>query len=363
MPPSVRVVTASTQTVTPQRQLAGIVAPLQNVALTSALQEPADAVYVNEGDRVRRGQMLAHLNTADLSAQLAQAKAHVEQARYQAGMALSQGGDQVRSARASLELARADLARDQQLFAQGFISVQQVDTQRATVTQAQAALNQAVANAQANGTPDRGLQQADVDQAAAAADQIAAQIARASIVSPIDGVVVNRNINPGEYPGARQIFTLQEVSRVYAELNAYGAQVAGIRAGSPVMLSASALPGRSFAGSVDAVLSPSSPSSSGFVIKVIVPNGDGALRPGMTMSARVQMPSVRGIAIPVGAFMDDTHQTVLAIDQEGTAHVTRVTEIVENATLAVVTGLPAGSRVVANGQSNVSDGQKVVATL
>ena len=58
--------------------ISGEIAPLQNVAITSALSEPADRVIVNEGDRVEAGQVLAVLDTADLRAQLAQAQATVE---------------------------------------------------------------------------------------------------------------------------------------------------------------------------------------------------------------------------------------------------------------------------------------------
>ena len=355
-------VTAVIRTVEPRLKLAGIIAPLQNVGLTTSVQEPTDAVYVNEGDVVHRGQILAQLNTADLSANLAQAQAHLEQTRYQAGMALSQGNDQVRAAQAALDLARANLARDQQLLAQGYISIQTVDTQRTNVTVAQTALAQAVANAQANGTQRAGMQRANVDQAAAAVDQIEAQISRAAITSPIDGIVVNRNLNPGEYPGTRQIFTLQEVSHVYAELNAYGTQVAGIQQGSAVALTAPALPSRSFTGAVNAVLSPATPQSSGFIVKVVVPNRDRVLRPGMTVSGEIRMRSQSGITVPVSAFLDDTHQTIMTVDGD-TARVARVSEVIEDPRYAIVTGLAPNTKVVVNGQSNVTDGQKVVASL
>jgi multidrug efflux pump subunit AcrA (membrane-fusion protein) len=361
-PAPVHVVAAANRTVTPTLKLAGIIAPLQNVGLSTSLQEPTDAVYVNEGDVVHRGEVLAELNTADLTASLAQAQAHLEQMRYQATLALHQGNDQVQSAQAALELARANLTRDEQLLKQGYISIQTVDTQRTNVEQAQAALNQAVANAQANGTQNRGMQHANVDQAAAAVDQIQAQIARASITSPIDGVVVNRNLNPGEYPGTRQIFTLQEVSLVYAELNAYGTQVAGIRQGGQATLTAEALRGRTFVGRVNAILSPTTPSASGFIVKVVIPNNGDVLRPGMTVSASVRLPQQNGITVPVTAFLDDTHQTVMIVEGD-TAHVAHLTEVIEDASYAIVNGLPAETKVVANGQTNVSDGQKVVASL
>ncbi|HLJ83163.1 MAG TPA: efflux RND transporter periplasmic adaptor subunit [Candidatus Eremiobacteraceae bacterium] len=385
-PPAVHVVPAMPRTVRATTTLSGVIAPLQNVALTSDLTEPAIAVYVNEGDSVRAGQPLALLSTADLEADLvsaqrtaASADAHAAQMEYQASVAFSQGHDQLNSAEAALAqarenltLAQSTLARDQQLVGQGFISAQTVEQQRTQVqvsqqgvVSAQDAVDQARENDIANGTPTRGLQQANIDQAKASAAashaqaaSIAAQIAKASIVSPIDGVVVNRNLNPGEYPGTRQIFTLQEVSRVYAELNAFGTQVAGIARGAPVRLTSPAVPARSFSGTVVALLSPTSPSSSGFIVKASVPNFDDALKPGMTVAASVTQPPESGIAVPVTSFIDDTHERIVTVDA-GVAHVTSVTEVAEDQTYAIVRGLAAGVMVVANGQLGLADGQKV----
>ena len=65
---------ATTRTVHPTAQLSGVVAPLQNIAISSDLQEPAASVPVNEGDVVRAGQVLVRLSTADLEAQLESAQ-------------------------------------------------------------------------------------------------------------------------------------------------------------------------------------------------------------------------------------------------------------------------------------------------
>src|SRR5271165_5867703 len=73
-PPGLPVVTtsvATTGSIYPSVQLAGIIAPYQNVAIQSSLTEPADTVAVQEGGRVSRGQLLAQLDTADLEANLA----------------------------------------------------------------------------------------------------------------------------------------------------------------------------------------------------------------------------------------------------------------------------------------------------
>jgi HlyD family secretion protein len=370
--PTVSVAVASERTIYPSVSLSGLIAPYQNVAITTSLQEPTEAVYVNEGDRVHAGQVLARLDTSDLSANAGQAAAHLEQTQYQANLSISQGGDQVRSARAGLQqaednlnLAQVTLSRDTQLLSQGFIDKQTVDTQRTqvavdqkAVTAAQAALAQAVENEQANGSQSQGMQKANVDQAAAALQQIEVQIDRADIVSPVNGIVVNRNLNPGEYPGTRQIFTLQEIDNVYAELNAFGSQVPGITEGHSVTMTSPSVAKGSFTGIVVAVLPPTSPTASGFIVKVKVPNPNFALLPGMTVNAKVLLPPQRGIAVPVNAFLDDTHQTVMAV-ASGVAHVANVTEVAEDAHNAIVTGVPSGTAVLANGQSGIVDGEKV----
>ncbi|MBV8170853.1 MAG: efflux RND transporter periplasmic adaptor subunit [Candidatus Eremiobacteraeota bacterium] len=371
--PVVPAAKATTRTVQPKVVLSGVVAPLQNVAITSDLQEPAASVPVNEGDVVRAGQVLVALSTADLQAQLeaaqraaSEADAKVAQTQYQAQYAISSGNDQVRNAQAQLDFAQSQLRSDEQLESKGYIAEQTLQQQRTAVAQAQAALNTAVENQHQNGNQSQGLQVANIRAAQAAAasahaqaDSISAQIAKATIVAPVDSVVVNRNINPGEYPGTRQIFTLQEVSSVYVALNAFGGQIAGIAPGKLVSVQSPALPGKHFSGRVVAVLSPTSPTSAGFVVKIVIPNAHRILMPGMTVNGDVSKQSVTGVTVPVGAFIDDTHQTLYTIDGDDKAHITQVTELANDSRYAVVTGVPDGTTVMTNGTLTISDGQQV----
>jgi len=372
-PPLVPTGRATVRIVQPVVSLSGVVAPLQNVTLTSDLVEPAAAVYVNEGDHVSRGQLLATLSTTDLQAQLIGANAKVVQTKYLAQLAIASGSDQVRSAQAGLRqalaalaLAQSTLRSDQALVSRGYISQQafaqqqtQVSTDEQAVTAAQATLSTAIENERVNGTQSQGLQRANVQAAIGAADALRAQIARATILAPVEGVIINRNLNPGEYPGTRQIFTLQQISDVYAALSAFGGQIAGIAKGAHVTLTSPSLPGRRFAASVVAVLSPVSPQSAGFVVKVQIPNPKHALLPGMTVAARVPKNPVQGVAVPIAAFVDDTHQTLITVDGANTAHLTPVQTIALDKRYAVVQGIPSGTIVVANGTLGIQDGQKV----
>jgi HlyD family secretion protein len=369
--------------------LAGIVAPFQNIAVQSTLAEPADSVSVQEGDVVHKGQVLAVLDTSDLEAQLRadEATANSNSATtthdvYQGSLAIAQGSDTLRSAvaavnqaKANMERDQAQLTRDQNLFAKGYVSLAQVQQDQATRRDDDATLenaNSQVASArstvQANGTlSSGGLQQSTVQQsqaqvevAQAQADQVKVQIEKATLVSPIDGVVVNRNFNPGEYPGTRQLFTLQQVDPVYAVLHGSGSEVANIQPGVKASIAAADIGTReTFSGDVVGVLNQINPGSTDFQVKVVVPNPFRRLRPGMAVVGTVPLPAVRGILIPQTAFTDDNHNAVMGVQTDGTLKTMHVTETGGDGTTSVVSGIQSGTRLLQDGQQSFGDGEKV----
>jgi len=386
--PKVPTATTATGTIRPTLTLAGFIAPAQSVALSSNLQEPALRVNVQEGDHVHAGQVLAVLSTADLRASLAydlhNAQANdalTKQNQLQGQLNISQGNDavnqaraNVRSAEATLANAKRDLQRYKQLYSQGYVTEQQYVTQQTTVendTQsvrnAQAALSSAIANVSANGTMQAGLQAAKVAQAAAEArasrDQAAQEqvsINTATISSPVNGIVVNRNLNPGEYPGSRQLFTIQEEDYVFAILSASSARIFQVPVGADVKVSVNGNSVRGkFPGNVVAVLDQLTPGSTNFAIKVRVPNPHGILRSGVTVSSLISLNPVTGVEVPITAFLDDNHDSVMTVDSNQTTHVVDVTQVATDGTNAIVSGLSNGVLLITNGQLGLSDGQKV----
>lgn len=396
---------AKMTTVRATSTISGIIAPFQNVAISSSLSEPADSVPVSEGDHVSAGEVIAVLDTADLRAQLAQDQAavvtdertaesddaKVAQMRYTARLNIGTGNDQVKSAQAALNQAQhtlsldtVNLQRDQLLLNGGYIAQQAVDQQQtlvnndqAAVRTAQANLQTAITNQQVNGNNSAGLQAANiasavadaraahavVNQAQAAVQQLLTTISKATIVSPVDGVVVNRNLNPGEYPGARTIFTIQQLNQVYAELNASSADTFAIPVGAPVTMSVSGGGNNIYTGKVVAVLGQVSPGSTDFTVKVVVQNPDGKLQSGLPVSGTVSLPPVTGVGIPTAAFLDDTHTTVMIADDiltDVVAKTVHVRELSSDGTTSIVTGIKSGQAVVANGQLGVTDGQSLV---
>ncbi len=373
--PYVTTAVANFGDIVPSSSMSGLIAPFEEVAIQSSLSEPADQVYVQEGNHVTKGEILARLDTADLQAQLASDlataqsnQANTEHNVYSGSAAITQSVQTLHGAQATLSRDQGVLARDQQLYRQGYVSLQQVQADEATVRNDQANVQTAQASVQANGSSINapGAQQATVAQsqaqvqvALAQAQQVRVQISKATIVSPIDGVVVNRNLNPGEYPGNRQIFTLQQVKPAYAILRGSAAQVAGITNDSMATITLAGEGRSQMSGRVVGILNEIQPGSTEFQVKVLLPNNDESLRPGMAIQGSVRLPAVRGIRIPQTAFTDDNHDAVQIVQSDSTVKTVKVSELANDGRTSVVSGISSGTRIVANGQSSIGDGEKV----
>ena len=369
-------------------QIPGLIAPYREIGVSAALSEPLLDVDVREGDIVHAGQALAHLETDDLQAQLvaserviAENRAHLSQTAYSASAVTVQDTTSIRSARASLAQANvaltgalADLRRYESLVTQGYLPEQTVDQQRTTVSSdrqavsaAQATVDAAQGSAAANGNGRAaGAQhdqivaaQAAVDSAIASTVQLQRQIARATIVAPMDGIVEAVNANPGEYPSGRQLFTLEDSAHVYALLPASSAQAVTITRGAAASITTSGPRGWHGSGVVDAVLDQLQPGTTNFTVKVLVANPQGRLHAGMPIRGVVNLPRLAGIAIPSSAFVDEDRTSVYIV-RDATVHEVPVAEIGSAGSQSIVTGVDPGTRVIQNAQATtVADGDRI----
>lgn len=220
-------------------------------------------------DRVKKGQVLLRLDPATLQARLRQALA------------------QLSSAEASLALARSTVERNQRLVAQGFISALALDQSQREVAAAQAGVE--VARAQVDAA------QTDVNNSV--------------IRSPVDGVVIKRNIEVGQTVAASyQTPDLYQIAQDLREMrihtNVSEADVGLIRPGQVARFSVDAYPEREFEGTVEQFRL-NSTSNSGVVtypIVVAVDNREERLKPGMTAQVRIVVGSKTDVLrIPTAA--------------------------------------------------------------
>jgi len=392
-PPEVKTLAAREGTIAPSIEIAGVVAPYRQVAVTADLSEPISEVDVVEGQQVRAGQVLARLLVDDLEAQLASSERVVSedasryaQAAYettattaQNSMSVVAAQDAVREAQVNLAGAQTDLRRYEQLVVNGYIPVQTVDQQRVVVATDRQALDAARAslasattnNAVSGNGSNAGAQQQNLEAARAALDaaqetvnQLKRELARAVIVAPVAGIVDSVNANPGEYPSGRQLFTIEQNAQVYAILPASTAQVVSVKRGAgasiEVNTSYNANPTtHKDHGIVDAVLDQVQPGTTNFTVKVLVDNRDGHLHAGMPVNGFVDMPVVRGVIIPDAAFIDDTHTTVYTVDG-GVVHLKTVSQVADDGAHAVVNGIASGENVISDVNTiTVGNGDRV----
>ena len=188
---------------------------VQSVVATGRLNAPARielaaevtatvlSVQVREGDLVKSGQLLVRLSDAEARAALQQAKAALGEARnratQQATVSAPVAVQTVVQADAAWRNARNEFRRSEALVAQGFFSQQKLDESRRTLDSAASALQSARLQAEANQPRgvESGLAADRVAQAQAAVQMAEARLARLAITSPVDGVVLVRNVEPG----------------------------------------------------------------------------------------------------------------------------------------------------------------------
>jgi multidrug efflux pump subunit AcrA (membrane-fusion protein) len=384
-PQAVQTVTARRGEVAPTLRISGVVAPYRQIGVSSALNEPLQEIRVREGDRVRAGQILAIQQTDDLQAQLDSAnrvvgenQTRLAQQRLQSSVNLTSYDVDVRNAEAALAQARVTLAgalndqrRYQSLEANGYIPQQTLQNQNVAVAtdqaavasaQSQLALAQKNAAAGGNGTAT-GIEAAQVlaaqqalDAAAASADQIRRQIARAVLLAPSDGTIVSTNANVGEYPSGRQLFTIDDDAVAYAILSASSNEALRIR-GNERAVVASPDGAIHVLGNVEALLDQLAPGTTNFLVKVRMLQ-KATFRSGMPVVGTIDLAPVRGTIVPISAFTDATHGDVF-VTANKKAHRLHVHDDAEDGRDAVVRGVPLGAHVVKDGTAGLSDGDPV----
>ena len=234
---------------------------------------PITAIYVKEGDHVKKGQVLATLAnvqpTADLKAQQASlSSALADSAASEAAVksaddnvAVSQS--QVDHDKADLEQKRADLKRNQELFDDKLIAPQDFELKKAaydlavaTLDESQKRVSQAIAQ-RAQAAAQLASAQKKVAQAQATVSRFENVLSQFEAVAPLDGVVTDLPVRVGEtvVPGIQSsssstIMTIADMSVITAEVNVDETDIVSVGLGQSADVSIDAIPDRTFKGKV-----------------------------------------------------------------------------------------------------------------
>ena len=285
-------------------------AEAQVVAKTSGV---ALQVLVEEGDRVRAGQVLVRIDADRARLNLAQADVQVKK-------------------------LEANFRRASELVTQQMVSVGEHDQLRYDLENARAMLRMA---------------------------QL--ELSYTDVTAPISGVVASRSIKPGNFVQINSpIIRIVDNSRLEATLNVPERDITTLREGLPVRMQVDALPGRTFEGVV-ARIAPVVDSGSGTfrVVCAFEPVGDDAapdlLQPGMFARIGIDYDSrAAALAIPRTALLEDDGEPAVYVVRDGKAVRTAITPgYVDGAFIEVREGLEADDRVVTAGKVALRDGNAV----
>ena len=399
-PLAVDVATAHRQDIATEITLDGQIAPLQQSTLSSTQSGTLAQVLVNEGDRVRRGQLLAKLDTSLLQAQLDANKATVAQSQaklvgsnVQAPISSQQYSSAVSAAEQNLQAAQNRVQSDeaalrnaelvnksnQQLMKQGYVAqttaeqsratyvaaVQQLESDRQAVPAAQAALHTAQSN-----TGQTKIDQATIQQnraALAAADAnvqlLATQIAQSSIYAPFDGVVTQRLLDPGAFAGPNQpIVQVSELDSVYIDANVPDEDLGYVHPGTQARFTSQSLPGKVLTGTIFDVNATPTTGTLSYRARIRQPNPGDALRGGMLVSVIVEKERhPNAVVVPRSAvFPNDQGSSVYTV-VDGKAKMLPVDLGLQTDTLAEVrgSGIHPGMVVITTRPDALQDGSVV----
>lgn len=272
------------------------------------------AIRADLGQTVKAGAPLALLASPDFGqAQADTAKAHADQ-----------------------QLAQQALARQRELFEAGIVARKDLEQAEADAARARAESARAAARTSLYGGSTAVNQQL-------------------AITAGITGVVVERNLNPGQElrpdqsgPGTPALFVVTDPSSLWVQIDAREGDLASLRPGDSFTLQVPSYPGETFTGRVTATADAIDPTTRTLKVRGLVPNADRRLKAEMLATARVNENRSGGVVVPAEAVtLTGTTHTVYVQREAGVFEPRTVTLGHEGPRDAIVaTGLTAGDKIV-----------------
>jgi len=307
------------------------------VAVVPKVSGRIESVNVRLGDPVRRGQLLATLEDRELREQVRQTEASLDVSRAT-----------VRQREADLKNAQSNLERSRNLFGRSLIAQQTLDD-------AEARYDAAVAQVD--------LARAQGSQATARLEELRINLSNTRILSPVDGFVGSRSLDPGAFVGTNSSFlSVVDIHFVRLVANLVEKDLRRIVIDMPAVVEVDAYPGETFAGRVARLAPVLDPATRTAQMEVEVPNAGARLKPGMYARVEFVVAQRAGaLTVPRNAIVDlDGTRGVFVADGK-TARFKPITSgIVDGEAVEITEGLADASAVITLGSASLRDGDPIV---
>jgi len=349
--------------------------PLDQSSVMPKISAPVQKFFVNRGDHVKAGQVLATLESRDLTAAVAESKGQLDQAEsnYRATSTATvpeqviKAQTDVQSAQQTADAAQKLLGSRQSLFQQGALARKLVDDALVAYAQARAQLESAQEHLRALQSVGKEEQvkgaQAQVEAARGHYQSTEAQLGYSEVRAPIGGVVSDRPLYAGEManPGT-PLMTVMDISKVIARANVPQNQAGSIQVGDAATLTQT---GSSLQvqGRVTVVSPATDPSSTTVQVWVLADNPGERLKPGTGVHVAIVAATIpNAVIVPTAALLsaEEGGAMVLVVTADNTAHQRKVeVGVREPDKIQILSGVSPGEQVVVVGGVRLDDKAKV----
>jgi RND family efflux transporter MFP subunit len=312
---SVRVINPERKTILhPIEQPGFNIEPFQETPVYARVTGYVQKWYVDLGDRVDEGHVLAVLNVPEMKVDLRQKEAAVNQAAAQ----VEQAKAAVLTAEAQLRRSQSQYERLARVGKSGVLDQENVDEAKLGFEAARAALVKAKADASAA--------EARVEVVKADRDYSQTMLAYTEIRAPYQGVVTRRNVSVGDFVqpvgtnGTRQaLFVVSQIDPVRVFVNIPGSDAAWIKDGDPVTLQVQGAGGETLQGTITRNSRSLDPQSRTLRTEIDLPNPKGTLLPGMYVQSRIVVSHASVWTVPEAAIVTEGNQAVCYRVENGKA--------------------------------------------
>ncbi len=367
--------------------LSGNVVAQEEVSVVSKASGRLVSLNVNEGSVVVQGQLLGSIEHGELNAQLDQARAAAEVSKANLNQTLSgplktqldqslASINQLKASRAqllaNLEQNQRDLERQQILLADNIGTSQQVEsllTQVNVMKQQLAGLDFQIVGAQAshqqllNGSRPEQIEsaRAQYTQSLASIKIYQAQLQNYMLVSPINGVVTQKQTDAGNFVSPSvAILTLAKQGQAKVELFLPERDLPKIKRQQTVEMRSTAYPGQVFKGSIHTI-SPVVDPQTRLAKITVYPNTQNPLKAGMLLECRIVLAEHHNaLTVPVEAIIQNQEQSQLYLANQGTVEARSVKlGLRTGSEIEITAGLNQQDQVIVKGTHYVKPGDKV----
>jgi membrane fusion protein (multidrug efflux system) len=280
----------------------------EDVRVPSDMMGRVEWIGPDEGDTVKKGELIAKVDVSSLKAALDQAQA-------------------------AFDLADEVYRRRVELFEKKLIAKEELDRSRT----------------------ERSVAEGDLKRARV-------EHRRGFTYAPIGGVVNHLYVDQGEFIGRGDpLADIVNVERIEVNVDVPEMDVRFLEQGQDAIVRIDAFPEERIPGKVDFVAYKADPATKTFLVKVVIPNPDRRIRPGMiARAAFLKRVIPDALTAPLFALVDKSGERILYVEEEGVVHARTVAiGVIEGDRVQITRGLEPGDRLIVKGQKEVEEGMKV----